>query len=458
MLPMPSAELIERYGGPGPRYTSYPPATEWTDQVGTREAAEALARAEKRPAPLSIYVHLPFCVEMCRFCGCNVIATRDRSRADAYLDTLEREIQLWASRLPHRREVSQVHLGGGTPTFLSEAQLARLDSILRKWFRILPGAEMALEADPDVTTVGQIKLLGMLGFNRISFGIQDLEPRVQEAIARIQSAEKTEEVIRTARAYGFRGVNVDLMYGLPYQTPETMKRTLARVLAMNPDRTAIFGYAHVPWVKPQQRLLPQAALPSPVQRVELFVTAARAFEEAGYRQIGLDHFARGDDELVTAQQVGVLTRNFQGYSVRAAPDTLAFGVSSISDVDGTFLQNSHRLSEWTAEVDAGRLPVERGLRRTQEDELRGTAIRMLMCLLRLDIAPLVDEFGPDAERLFADAREPLKALEKDGLISLRANGLDVLPMGRIFLRSVAMVFDAYLERHANGQPAFSRAV
>lgn len=458
MLPLPSHALIDRYGKPGPRYTSYPAATEWSAAFGPDDASARLAEADRPGEPLSIYVHLPFCEEMCRFCGCNVIATKDRSRADDYLDVLEREVALWARYLPRRRTMSQLHLGGGTPTFLTEAQLERLYRILTATFQPTSGAELAIEVDPAVTRPEQLQLLGRLGFNRISVGVQDLNPQVQQAVNRIQTAEQTERVIQAARAAGFNGVNIDLIYGLPHQTPETFATTIDRVLLMKPDRLALFGYAHVPWMKPQQRLLPEAYLPNTYQRVELLVSAARKLEAAGFRQIGLDHFAREDDELAIAQREGTLSRNFQGYTARTAPDTLAFGVSAISDIGGAFIQSAHKLHEWRAAIDAGVLPVERGRARTREDELRGAAIRMLMCLLKLDIAPLAQQFGPLAQWMFLRARPELEALAADGFLTLRTDGLDVTPLGRLFLRNIAMVFDAYLPEAQPARQAFSKTV
>lgn len=457
MLPMPSPALIDRYNRPGPRYTSYPAATEWARTFGPADLDAALARADRRPEPLSLYVHLPFCVEMCRFCGCNVIATRDRSRADAYLDVLEREAQLWADRLPTRRTVSQLHLGGGTPTFLSPEQLRRLYELLTRHFTLLPGAELALEVDPAVTTKEHLETLGGMGFNRLSLGVQDLDPQVQQAINRIQTEEETRASIEQARAAGFRSVNVDLMYGLPHQTPESTRHTFERVLSMRPDRLALFGYAHVPWMKPNQRLLPQAYLPGAMARVELFVSAARTLEAAGYRQIGLDHFAHENDALARAQADGTLSRNFQGYCVSAAPDTVAMGVSAISDVGGAFAQSIHKLGDWEKAIDEGRLPLERGLVRNDDDELRGAAIRTVMCLLRLDVAELRREFGAPADALWTEVRPALEPLSDDGIVELRDGGLRVTELGKLFLRNVAMPFDSYLPAKA-GRQAFSKTV
>lgn len=458
MLALPSTDLIRRYGRAGPRYTSYPAATEWTKGFEESELMEALERANASSEPLSVYVHVPFCPEMCRFCGCNVIATRDRKRGDDYLSTLEQEAALWAARLPNRRALGQLHIGGGTPTFLRPDQLQRLFDILTRHFTPTPDAELALEIDPAITTAEQLQLLGSLGFRRLSMGVQDLDPQVQKAINRIQTDEETEQALKDARAAGFTGVNMDLIYGLPYQTAESFARTIERVIRMNPDRLALFGYAHVPWLKPNQRLLPEAALPQATERLRIFLTASHMLEEAGYRQIGLDHFARKDDALAVAQRDGTLTRNFQGYAVAAARDTVALGVSAISDIGGAFAQNSHRLSAWTGAIGEGRLPVERGLVRTPDDELRAAAIRRLMCLLRFDVAPLAAEFGEAARELYDEVRPSLQSLADDGLVEIRPGGFDVTLMGRLFLRNVAMCFDAYLTRAAPAKPVFSQTV
>ena len=396
MIQIPSWELIKKYDRPGPRYTSYPTAPEWTEAFGLPEYEAHLARADRDPGPLSIYVHLPFCREMCRFCGCNVVATHDRTRADAYLDALEKEVALVAARLPNRRKVSQLHWGGGTPTFLDVKQLERCHAILARHFEFVPDAEKAIEIDPAITTRAQIEALARMGFNRISMGVQDFDARVQEVVGRIQGEKETADLVQAARDNGFQGVNLDLIYGLPYQTPDTWKSTLDRILKIHPDRMAVFGFAYVPWSKPHQRLLPQEALPKTEQRVELFLGAVEAFTRGGYRLIGLDHFALESDELAVAQSGGYLYRNFQGYTVRPADDTVAFGMTSISDIGGAYAQNSHKLKDWVDKVEAGIIPVERGASMTQDDIMRRFAINRVMCLLRLDLREIAEKYGPEA--------------------------------------------------------------
>jgi oxygen-independent coproporphyrinogen III oxidase len=458
VIQIPSSELITKYDRPGPRYTSYPTAPEWTDAFKAPQYEGHLARADREPGPLSIYVHLPFCREMCRFCGCNVIATHDRTRADGYLDVLEKEVALVAQRLPERRAVSQLHWGGGTPTFLDDKQLVRCHEILARHFTFTDDVEKAVEIDPAITTKSQIETLAKLGFNRISMGVQDFDARVQEVVGRIQGEKETAELVQAARDFGFKGVNLDLIYGLPYQSPETWKKTLERILAIHPDRMAVFGFAYVPWSKPHQRLLPQEALPKTEQRVELFLGAVEAFTKAGYRLIGLDHFALESDELAVAQTGGYLYRNFQGYTVRPADDTVAFGMSSISDIGGAYAQNAHKLKDWGEMVEAGIVPIDRGASMSQDDVMRRFAINRVMCLLRLDLGEIATKFGPAARAaLEADLAGGVQELVGDGLVTFDGNVLAVTPLGQLLVRNVAMLFDAYLKK-ADGKKQFSRTV
>ncbi|HSM92234.1 MAG TPA: oxygen-independent coproporphyrinogen III oxidase [Anaeromyxobacteraceae bacterium] len=458
MIQIPSWELIKKYDRPGPRYTSYPTAPEWKDDFGPARYEEHLARADAQAGPLSLYVHLPFCREMCRFCGCNVIATHDGSRADAYLDVLEKEVALVAAKLPNCRQATQLHWGGGTPTFLDEEQLVRCHEILARHFQFTPDAEKAIEIDPAITRKSQIEVLAGLGFNRISMGVQDFDAKVQEVVGRIQGEEETHALVDAARQAGFKGVNLDLIYGLPYQSPDTWKRTLDRIVAIHPDRMAVFGFAYVPWSKPHQRLLPQEALPKTEQRVELFLSAVEGFTGAGYRLIGLDHFALESDELARAQDAGVLTRNFQGYTVRPADDTIAFGMTSISDLGGCYAQNTHRLRDWEALVDAGTLPVTKGIAVTDDDVLRRFVINRVMCLLRLDLGEVGRKFGAEAAAgIEADLKAGVQELRDDGLVTFDGQVLRVTPLGQLLVRNVAMLFDAYLKKEG-AKTQYSRTV
>ena len=441
-FPRVDDSLLKRLDVPVPRYTSYPTAPVWTESVGKTAFADALRQAGKRNAPLSIYVHIPFCRERCSFCGCNVVISRSSASADAYLGCLVREMDTAVELLGGRRDVAQIHWGGGTPTFLEERQIASLWEAIGRRFNVLGDAEVAIEIDPKVTSVSQLRLLRSLGFNRMSMGVQDLDPNVQDAINRIQTVDETREMLDTARALGFRGINFDLIYGLPRQTPASWTATLEKVVEMSPDRMAVYAFAHVPDVRPNQKRLPVVDLPRGLDKLELFRLAWEKFTGAGYRPIGMDHFARPDDELAEAQARRALTRNFQGYSVRAAADVVAFGVSGISDVGGLYAQNTHSISKYEKAAGEGQLATERGFISSADDVRRRAIITNLMCNFHVDLPA-----GFDAEI------EKLKALE--GLVTVSGNAVDVTPLGRIFVRNVASIFDAYLNP---SERPFSRAV
>lgn len=441
--------LLGRLDVPIPRYTSYPTAPVWAHSIGPRAYAEALLRAGQGPeAPLSIYVHIPFCRERCSFCGCNVVIARSPSRADTYLGCLVREMDAVAALLGERRAVAQIHWGGGTPTFLEERQIASLWEAIARRFHVRRDAEVAIEIDPNVTTESQLRLLRSLGFNRMSMGVQDLDPAVQQAVCRIQTAEETRGMLDAARGLGFRGINFDLIYGLPLQTPASWSRTLRQVVEMSPDRLAVYAFAYVPEVRPNQKRLPTADLPGGFAKLELFRLAWETFTAAGYRPIGMDHFARPDDELAEAQSRRALTRNFQGYSVRAAGDVVAFGVSGISDVAGLYAQNTHSIARYQDAIAEGALATERGFACTPDDIRRRAIITQLMCNFHVDL-------GERAEEEFEVELARLRALETEGLVVVSGGAVDVTPLGRIFVRNVASIFDAYL---LPGERPFSRAV
>jgi oxygen-independent coproporphyrinogen III oxidase len=448
-FPRVSDALLRKLDVPIPRYTSYPTAPVWTDAIGPAAYAEALTCAGKDgEAPLSLYVHIPFCRERCSFCGCNVAIARSTATAEPYLASLASEMDSVAALLGGRRTLSQIHWGGGTPTFLAERQIAWLWRAINDRFRVLPDAEVAVEIDPKVTSRSQLALLRSIGFNRLSMGVQDLDPRVQEAISRIQTPEETRAMLETARELGFRGINFDLIYGLPRQTPRSWSRTLAHVLEMGPDRMAVYAFAHVPDARPNQKRLPAAELPRGIDKLELFRLAWEAFTGAGYRPIGMDHFARPDDELAQAQARRELTRNFQGYSLRAATDVVALGVSAISDVGGVYAQNTHGIPRYQAAVDSGGLATGRGFAASADDVRRRFVITQIMCNFFVDLgARAEEEFGPELSRL--------RELETEGLVQVRGSEVEVTPLGRIFVRNVASIFDAHL---TGNQRPFSRAV
>jgi oxygen-independent coproporphyrinogen-3 oxidase len=374
-----SAELVRRLDTAAPRYTSYPTVPVWSDGFGPDEHARALRDAGARAdEPLSLYVHIPFCQELCDYCGCNVVVTRDQGRVARYLDALARELALTAEQLGHRRTLSRVHFGGGTPTFLDEAQLARLWSDITARFAVAPGAELAIEIDPVVTRPQQLTLLGGFGFNRISMGVQDFDPEVQRAVHRVQSVAETAAAIAHARASGFASVNLDLIYGLPHQTTASFARTMDQIVALAPDRVAVFSFAYVPSVRPNQRRLPLAAMPTGAHKLALLEIAEERLGGAGMVAIGMDHFARRDDELARALAEGKLWRDFQGYTTQRAAVTVAVGASAISDFGGAYAQNDHALGRYEAAIAAGRLATVKGLALSDDDRRRRDVIVLLM--------------------------------------------------------------------------------
>ncbi|MCC6750394.1 MAG: oxygen-independent coproporphyrinogen III oxidase [Deltaproteobacteria bacterium] len=452
------SELFERYARPGPRYTSYPPATQWTHEVGPEELTRRLALADTRAdEPVSFYVHLPFCRRLCTYCGCNVVVTNRHERVDRYLGYVAREMDLVGAHLRRRRKVAQLHLGGGTPTFLDERQLLQLWREVTARFEILPEAEVALEADPVVTTTEQLALLRGLGFNRLSMGIQDFTAEVQEYVGRIQSVEQTRRLYEYARKIGYQGMNFDLIYGLPKQRLETFDRTLDEVLGMRPDRVALFNYAHVPWMRPHQKKFDEALIPRPPEKLELFQHARQRFLAAGYVVIGMDHFALPEDELSRARVARRLHRNFQGYTVLPSSDLLAFGVTGISDVAGCYAQNLKPLAEYYRRLDEGRLVTERGWVMTDEDRVRRELIERVMCNFYVDLDELARAHGIDAGQAFDRELEELDAMQEGGLLVRRGRTVEVTPLGQMLVRNIAMVFDPYL-RQAPRTQAFSSTI
>ena len=456
-----TADLLSRYDRPGPRYTSYPTAVEFHESVAEAAYLDCLAAANALgDAPLSMYVHLPFCEQRCLFCGCHTIISPRKDVAVPYLGMLGREIELLAARLPERRKFAQLHLGGGTPTYYTPEQLHALIGGLLRHFTPLPGAELAFEADPRVTTRDHLDTLADLGFNRVSFGVQDLNHDVQEAINRVQTREQTARLVDHARTRGYRGINVDLIYGLPLQTPESFERTVDSVIALGPDRSAVYSFAFVPWVKGSQKKIEEDQLPPPDVKVQLFAIARERFLAAGYEPIGMDHFARPDDELAIARREGRLRRNFQGYAVIPGDDVVGLGISAIGDVRGSYVQNEKKLSTYEEALAAGRLPVVRGVRRSPDDEVRRTVIHELMCNFRVETAEIERRYGIDFARYFADDLALLEPHEREGMVRVSPERIAATPIGELFVRNLAMCFDRYQreKRAADAKPAFSRTV
>jgi oxygen-independent coproporphyrinogen-3 oxidase len=448
-------DLIRKYDLPGPRYTSYPTAVEFTEDF-SRDALLLDLRAGNRfGRPLSLYFHLPFCETLCWFCGCTTVIGRERGRADTYLDYLNKELALTARELNPDSRVVQVHFGGGTPNFLSPIQIARLAAMLREHFSFDADAEVGVELDPRRLTLEQVQAFRELGANRASFGIQDFEPAVQEGIHRIQPKEVSDRAALWIRQAGFQSLNLDLIYGLPRQTPDSFGRTLELALELRPDRLAMFSYAHMPRLKPAQKLLPMAEAPSSEDKLIMLQQGVETLTERGYVYIGMDHFAREDDELAVAQRAGTLQRNFQGYSTRAGVDIYAFGMSSISQTTTHYRQNDKTLDAYYARLDAGQLPVARARFLSGEDILRRSVIMRLMCDLSLDYRALSKTLDIDFAGHFAPELAAFAGAAADGLVNIDENMLTVTESGRLLIRNLAMTFDAYLgkaERH------FSRTI
>ncbi len=455
------AGLIARHDTHGPRYTSYPAAPQFGTHFRADALREAIARSNAGAGarPLSLYVHVPFCMSPCFYCGCNRIITRDTARADRYLDYLQHELALTAPLFDAGRVLRQVHFGGGTPNFLDIPRMQRLMGALARHFRweAADAREFGIEIDPRFADAAYVHALGDMGFNRISVGIQDFDPAVQAAVNRVQSVDETRTVLAAARASGFRSSSVDLIYGLPQQTPAGFARTLAQVVALAPDRVAVYAYAHLPHMfKPQKRIR-AADLPDAAMRLELLRLAITMLGDAGYRYIGMDHFARADDELARAQRAGKLQRNFQGYSTHGDCDIVGIGVSAIGRIDDTYNQNPRDLTGYYLALDHDELPVMRGLRLSRDDLLRREAIGTLMCHGELDTDAFGVRHGLDFDVYFADAMPRLIALAADGLVALHESTIRVTPRGRYLLRTIAMCFDAYLD-HDAGAGRYSRTI
>lgn len=451
--------LISRYDQSGPRYTSYPTAVQFHDQFGVREYQAAAARSNASGRPLSLYFHIPFCDTVCFYCACNKIATKDRTRAQPYLDRVYREIAMQAELFDDSRPVEQLHWGGGTPTFISGEQMRELMAVTGRHFQLLDDdrGEYSIEIDPREVTDETIGLLREIGFNRMSLGLQDLDPAVQKAVNRIQTADQTFGALRAARKAGFRSVSMDLIYGLPLQTVDSFIQTLDRVIDAEPDRLSVFNYAHLPKIFKPQRRIDEDALPTPDQKLEILRKIGERLAAAGYVYIGMDHFARPDDELAAAQRQGMLYRNFQGYSTHAHCDLVAMGVTSIGMVGNTYAQNARTLDDYYARIDAGGLAVFRGVELSRDDEIRRGAITQLICNFSLDFSAFGKDWAIDFRDYFAGELERLRQMEADGLLSLDGNAIEVLPAGRLLIRNICMVFDRYLA--ADGQAArFSKVI
>jgi len=447
--------LLRRYDVPVPRYTSYPPIPYW-HAVGGAEAAQWLETAA--PASLSLYTHVPFCERRCTYCGCFVVITPHHEPVASYLDLLLREMSLARERLRTPGPVVQYHLGGGTPTRLNRAEMSRLVAHARALYPFASDAELSIEVDPRTVDAGYLAHLRELGFNRLSFGVQDVNPEVQAAVNRIQPRDMVADLMDAARKLGFRGINFDLIYGLPHQTPETFAETVRQVLALRPDRLALYNFAYLPQAFAHQRRIDEAALPGADAKLRIMLEAHAQFAHAGYVPLGMDHFALADDDLAVAAKAGSMRRNFMGYTTQAGTDVLAFGISGISALGGHYWQNEKKLAAYRRTVEAGSLPVIRGMTMSEDDLLREAIVSAIFCRQGLSLSDLAPRFGADLARRLAPELAALAPLEQDGLLVCNPDGFRVTEIGRYFLRNIAVVFDAYAGQAAGRQVTFSRSV
>ncbi|MGY6565857.1 MAG: oxygen-independent coproporphyrinogen III oxidase [Halomonadaceae bacterium] len=451
--------LVEKYDRPGPRYTSYPTAPQFHAAFAEDDYRAAAERSNRvaSPKPLSVYVHIPFCKSLCYYCACNKIITHNTERAAEYLDWLKQEIGVQGALFDETRRMTQLHLGGGTPTYLSNAQLGELMAALDEAFHFAPveEREFSLEVDPRTVTPAQIHELHDLGFNRLSFGVQDFDADVQKAVNRLQSEEQVVELVAAAREAGFQSVSVDLIYGLPLQTVASFDTTLDKIIALRPDRIASYSYAHLPELFKAQRLIRPEDMPPPERKLELLELTIRRLTAAGYVYIGMDHFALPDDELTLARENGTLQRNFQGYSTHADCDMIGLGITSIGKVGDSYSQNVKETAQYQARLEEGRLPVMRGYRLNDDDRLRRDVINALMCHGRIDFANIEARHDIVFRDYFAEALDQLEEMQADGLLAINDDAIEVLPAGRLMMRNMAMAFDAYLKPN---EGRFSRTV
>jgi oxygen-independent coproporphyrinogen-3 oxidase len=453
-----SEEFLARYNRPGPRYTSYPTAPVWNDSFGPADLEKVHEEAQRAKSPVSLYMHIPFCESLCLFCACNVIIQKDKRVSPPYLDILKREVEHVSRSVSGDRPVVQFHWGGGTPTYLTPAQIEELFGFTREHFTFAPDAEIGIEVDPRVTSREHLETLRKLGFNRLSMGIQDFHPLVQKTINRVQPFELTADLIQSARALGFESVNVDLIYGLPYQTAETFAHTVEQILELTPDRVALFSYAHVPWLKKQQNSF-EGHLPEGLQKFEIFRTGLLKFLESGYLYIGMDHFAKPGDELAVSQQNRTLHRNFQGYTTKAGADLYGMGITAISAIRNAYAQNQRDIPSWEKAVNERGIATMRGYHLSDDDRLRRAVINRLLCHTMVLKQEISREFGIDFDSYFADELARLEAFREDGLAVLHPGEIRTTWLGRIFIRNLAMIFDPYLERqHLNAKPLFSKTL
>ncbi len=453
-------ELLKKYDRPGPRYTSYPPAPAFSKDFGPDDYKNAIIENNiKNPTTvLSLYFHIPFCDTLCYFCGCNMLVTHNRATIRKYLDYLKREVEMVCELISPGRKVTQLHWGGGTPSYLSPDEIRELGNFINEKFEYVDDPEIGVEIDPRGLTYEHMKAFREVGFNRVSMGVQDFDPRVQKAVNRIQPEEITRQAIDWARELGFKSINLDLIYGLPFQTIESFERTLDKVIELSPERLAVFNFAYVPWLKPHQRVIKKEDLPTPDVKLKILKMTIEKLTEAGYVYIGMDHFAKPDDELAIAQREKTLYRNFQGYSTRAGADLYAFGMSAISQFQNIYAQNYKELKDYYSRIDEGKFPTAVGYRMNQDDIIRKHVIMRLMCDMELTKSEVEEKFNIKFDEYFADSIQKLNEFVEDALVELSDDKIVVSLMGRLVIRNIAMCFDAYIDRMMKEKPIFSRTV
>jgi len=451
-------DLIQRYDKAGPRYTSYPTAVEFDENFNADSYRQQVQLSNQRGGPLSLYFHLPFCDTVCFYCACNKIITKNRKHAVPYLANLHKEIALQAALFDSDRVVEQLHWGGGTPTFVSHEQMRELMTVTRQHFNLADddNGEFSIEVDPREADAATIALLREIGFNRLSLGVQDFNPTVQKAVNRIQSEAETFAVIDAARANGFRSISLDLIYGLPHQTADSFAETLDKIIAVSPDRLSVFNYAHMPERFKVQRQMRSEDIPPPEVKLEILQRSIQQLTVAGYVYIGMDHFAKPDDELAVAQRENKLYRNFQGYSTHSECDLIGLGVTSIGSVGDSYSQNQRTLEDYAASLDNNELPVFRGITLNDDDKIRRTVITKLICHFSLDISEVEDELGVNFADYFADVYPKLTEFAQDGLLSYDKQKIEVLPAGHLLIRNICMAFDRYIQQKDNQR--FSKVI
>ncbi len=442
-------DLICRYNTAGPRYTSYPTAVQFHENFGEIDYHQEAKKTNTFASPLSLYLHIPFCDTVCFYCACNKIATKDRDLSSPYLAHVQKEIALQAELFDAGRPVEQLHWGGGTPTFLSHQQMQTLMQTIGEHFQLVKEGEYSIEIDPREASIETIELLHELNFNRMSLGVQDFDPKVQKAVNRIQTEEQTFKILDAARKVGFKSVSIDLIYGLPFQSVESFSSTLEKIVQVMPDRISVFNYAHLPKIFKPQRRINEVDLPSPTAKLEILQYVINYLTEAGYVYIGMDHFALPEDELAVAQRYGTLYRNFQGYSTHAGCDLIGLGTTSIGKVGDTYSQNVKTLGDYYPSIDAGKIPVFRGIILNQDDKLRREVITQLICNFQLDIPAIEKEYQIEFTHYFSEECIELEALQQDGLLTYNDNNITVLPAGRLLIRNICMIFDAYFRQSQN---------